>query len=102
LLRDPDIFRCGISWSGLTTYQDNPDDARLKDIKRPLLLAYGTDDEAVKYDTGLAFYKALKAGNPQAEWLEYTSTVDDWKTQKNRIDLWRRIEDFLGRQIGAK
>ena len=102
LLRDADTFQCGISWSGLTKYQDNPDDAKLKDITRPLLLAYGTDDEAVKYDTGLAFYKALKAGNPQAEWLEYTSTVDDWKTQKNRIDLWRHIESFLARNIGAK
>jgi dipeptidyl aminopeptidase/acylaminoacyl peptidase len=102
LLRDADTFKCGISWSGLTKFQDNPDDDKLKNIKRPLLLAYGTDDEDVKYDTGLAFYKAIKVGNPQAEWLEYTSTVDDWKTQKNRIDLWRHIENFLSRQIGPK
>lgn len=102
LLRDAELFKCGIAWSGLTTYQNNPDDARLKDIKRPLLLAYGTDDEAVDYKQALAFYKTLKAGNPQAEWLEYTSTVDDWKTQKNRIDLWQHIDTFLARQISAK
>ena len=102
LLRDADTFTCGISWSGLTTYQNNPDDGKLKDIKRPVLLAYGTDDEAVDYKQALAFYQTLKGGNPQAEWLEYTSTVDDWKTQKNRIDLWRHIESFLARQIGAK
>ncbi|GGY45091.1 alpha/beta hydrolase family protein [Pseudoduganella albidiflava] len=102
LLRDADTFQCGISWSGMTTYGKNPDDARLKDIKRPALLAYGTDDEAVPYKDGLRFYQALKAGNAQAEWLEYTSSVDDWKTRKNRIDLWTRIEDFLARQIGNK
>ncbi|WBS02580.1 prolyl oligopeptidase family serine peptidase [Pseudoduganella sp. SL102] len=102
LLRDADTFQCGISWSGMTTYGKNPDDARLKDIRRPALLAYGTDDEAVGYAEGLRFYKALKAGNPRAEWLEYTSSVDDWKTRKNRIDLWQRIEDFLARQIGNK
>jgi dipeptidyl aminopeptidase/acylaminoacyl peptidase len=102
LLRDADVFKCGINWSGLTTCQDNPDDARLKEIKRPLLLAYGTDDEGDKYKQALALYKSIKAANPQAEWLEYTSTVEDWKTQKNRIDLWQRIEDFLARQIGAQ
>lgn len=102
LLKDADTFACGISWSGLTTYQNNPDDSKLTDIKRPLLLAYGTDDEAVSYQQGLAFYKALKAGNQQAEWLEYTSTVDDWTTQKNRIDLWQHIESFLSKQIGVK
>ncbi|CAN7696935.1 prolyl oligopeptidase family serine peptidase [Pseudoduganella sp. LjRoot289] len=102
LLRDADTFKCGINWSGLTTYQNNPDDDKLKSIKLPLLLAYGTDDEAVSYKQGLALYQAIKAGNPHAEWLEYTSTVDDWKTQKNRIDLWRHIESFLMKQIGAK
>ena len=102
LLRDADTFRCGINWSGMTTYGKNPDDGKLKNIKRPVLLAYGTDDEAVSYKEGLRLYNELKIGNAQAEWLEYTPTVDDWKTQKNRIDLWRRIEDFLARQIGAK
>jgi dipeptidyl aminopeptidase/acylaminoacyl peptidase len=102
LLKNPDTFKCGISWSGMTGYENNPDDAGLKDIKRPVLLAYGTEDEAVSYKQGLAFYQALKAGNPQAEWLEYTPAVEDWTTQKNRIDLWRNIESFLARQVGAE
>ncbi len=102
LLRDADVFKCGINWSGPTTYRDNPDDARLKEIKRPLLLAYGSDDEGGEYKQGLALYKALGAANAPAEWLEYTSTVDDWKTQRNRIDLWQHIESFLARQIGTQ
>jgi len=101
LLKNSDAFKCGISWSSPTKYQDNPDDARLKDIKRPLLLAYGKDDEAVSYKDGLALYQALKTGNPQTLWLEYSSDVDDWKTQKHRIDLWQNIENFLARQIGT-
>ncbi|KQV79339.1 hypothetical protein ASD15_18570 [Massilia sp. Root351] len=102
LLKHADSFKCGISWSGMTAYRNNPDDAGLKDIKRPVLLAYGTGDEAVSYKQGLAFYQALKAGNPQAEWLEYAPAVEDWTTQKNRIDLWRNIESFLARHIGAQ
>ncbi|QBE64185.1 alpha/beta hydrolase family protein [Pseudoduganella lutea] len=102
LLRDADTFRCGISWSGMTSFEKNPEDAKLKNITRPVLLAYGTGDEAVGYKEGLRFYKEPRAGNAQAEWLEYTSTVDDWKTRKNRIDLWQRIEDFLARHIGTR
>ena len=102
LLKDADMFKCGISWSGPTTDRSNPDAARLKEIKRPLLLAYGADDDVEEYKQGLALYKALKAADAQAEWLEYTSTVDDWKTQKNRIDLWQHIESFLAKQIGIQ
>lgn len=102
LLKNADAFACGISWSGMTTDGKNPDDRRLKDITRPVLLAYGTGDEAVSYQEGRRFHDALKAGNPQVEWLEYTSTVEDWKTRKNRIDLWQRIEGFLARHIGTR
>jgi dipeptidyl aminopeptidase/acylaminoacyl peptidase len=102
MLRNAAVFKCGISWSGLTTYQNNPDDEKLKTIRRPVLLAYGTDDQTVKHGHALAFYQAIKAGNPQAEWLEYTPTVEDWKTQKNRIDLWKQIEAFLAKHIGTK
>jgi dipeptidyl aminopeptidase/acylaminoacyl peptidase len=52
------------------------------------------------FDEGRKFYEALAAGNPNAEWLAYTPSVDDWKTQHNRIDLWRRIEAFLEKHIG--
>jgi dipeptidyl aminopeptidase/acylaminoacyl peptidase len=59
-------------------------------IKQPVLLAYGKEDGRVPFDEGRKFYEALAAGNPNAEWLAYTPSVDDWKTQHNRIDLWRR------------
>ena len=100
LLRHAASFKCGISWSGVTGEANGLDDT-FKAIRQPVLLAYGTDDEAVSYKQGQAFYKALRAGNPQAHWLEYTSTVENWKTQKNRIDLWQQIERFLDREIGA-
>ena len=101
LVRNAASFKCGISWSGKTGDTNALDDT-LKAIRQPVLLAYGTDDEAVTYRQGQAFYKALHADNPDAQWLEYTSTVEDWKTRKNRIDLWQQIERFLGRQIGAR
>ncbi|MBV7538299.1 prolyl oligopeptidase family serine peptidase [Duganella sp. sic0402] len=134
LARDPALFKCGASWSGITDlgamFERNwdgiadqralpqlraaigdpkTDAAQLKEasplynvarIKQPVLLAYGKQDGRVPFSDGRKFYTALAAGNPQVEWLEYAPDVEDEKTQKNRIDLWRRIEAFLGKQIG--
>lgn len=134
LARDAAVFKCGVSWSGITdlpamfrrnwdgsaderallqlraTIGDPKLDAtQLREasplhnaarIKQPVLLAYGKQDGRVPFDDGRKFYTALAAANPQVEWLEYTPDVEDAKTQKNRIDLWRRIEAFLGKQIG--
>ena len=136
LVKNPDVFQCGISWSGITDIDamfasgwdhfirgdkernlarllgDPRRDAerfRLTSplanaarITRPVLLAYGTTDKAVPYADGKKFYEAVKAGNPAVEWLSYTPAVEDWTTQKNRIDLWRHIEQFLGQHIGPK
>ena len=136
LVKDPDVFQCGISWSGITDigamfnsgwdhfirgdqkrnlarllgdprrdaerFRQTSPLANAARIKRPVLLAYGTTDKAVPYADGKKFYEAVKAGNPAVEWLSYTPAVEDWTTQKNRIDLWRHIEQFLGQHIGPK
>lgn len=139
LIKDPDVYRCGINWSGITdlTVMFNTsrnidtgtdiDDARRRFVRwigdperdaerfrltsplhnasritQPVLLAYGTTDVAVPYAEGRKLYEAISAGNRQAEWLSYTHTTSDWKTQANRIDLWRNIDAFLQRHIGKK
>lgn len=135
LIRDPALFKCGISWSGITDIgamfeRDWNDVAEPKAIaqlhavigdpkldaaqfkatsplqnaariKQPVLLAYGKDDSRVPFSDGRKFYEALSATNPNVEWREYKPSVEDWKTQGNRIDLWRRIEAFLAKNIGA-
>jgi dipeptidyl aminopeptidase/acylaminoacyl peptidase len=135
LVKDADVYRCGISWSGITDLHamfdsgwdhfiradqertlarlvgdPRRDAARFKQtsplhnaarITRPVLLAYGTTDKAVPYEDGKKFYEAVRAGNPDVEWLSYTPTVEDWTTQKNRIDLWRNIERFLARHLAG-
>jgi dipeptidyl aminopeptidase/acylaminoacyl peptidase len=134
LIRDPALFKCGISWSGMTDlgamfgrdWKDvaepralpqlrvrvgDPtlDAAQLREtsplpnaarITQPVLLVYGKEDARVPLIEGRKFRDALAATNQQVEWLEYTPTVEDWKTQANRIDLWRHIEAFLSKHIG--
>lgn len=136
LIKDPELYKCGISWSGITDidamfgsgwhhFMAIDDEGALARqigsrsreaaqfrqtsplvnaarIRQPVLLAYGTTDESVPYAHGKKFYEALSASNAQVQWLSYTPTVEDWKTQKNRIDLWQNIDAFLQRHIGSK
>jgi len=135
LIRDPALFKCGVSWSGITdigamfanngqgvaepgavsqllaSVGDPKLDAAQFDatsplrnaarITQPVLLAYGREDRRVPFSDGRKFYEALSTNNNKVEWLEYKASVEDWKTQGNRIDLWKHIEAFLGQNIGA-
>lgn len=135
LIRDAALFKCGISWSGITdigsmfalNWRDSVEpgavsqlretigDPKLDEeqfkatsplynaarITQPVLLAYGKDDSRVPFSAGRKFYQALSRTNSKVEWLDYTPSVEDWKTQGNRIDLWKHIEAFLAKNIGA-
>lgn len=71
-------------------------------IKRPLLLAYGGADQRVPLEHGLKFLDAVKAGNPDVEWIAYPEEGHGWSLPKNRIDFWTRVEQFLARNIGPR
>jgi dienelactone hydrolase len=134
LINDPDLYRCGFEWVGVTdinlmynvTWSDFPneylkygmpllvgdqekDAAQLKAtsplenaarIKQPLLLAYGGSDKRVPIIHGSKFRDAVKATNPNVEWIEYPEEGHGWRLQKNNVDFWSRVEKFLGQQIG--
>jgi dipeptidyl aminopeptidase/acylaminoacyl peptidase len=137
LLNDPQLFKCGIDWVGVTDialiYTGNwsfrsditegykrygmpelvgdvvKDAAQFKAtsplaqaarIKQPLLLAYGGSDARVPVYHGRKFYDAVKEGNPNVEMVVYEEEGHGWYLPKNRFDFWRRVENFLERNIG--
>ncbi|USX26461.1 prolyl oligopeptidase family serine peptidase [Oxalobacteraceae bacterium OTU3CINTB1] len=137
LVNDPDLYKCGIDWAGVTdinllydgqwNFSSDMQDAwkqygmpalvgdQVKDaeqlkatspllqasrIKQPLLLAYGGADVRVPLPHGTRFYKAVKEGNPNVEWIEYEEEGHGWALPKNRIDFWGRVEKFLDKNIG--
>jgi dipeptidyl aminopeptidase/acylaminoacyl peptidase len=137
LINDPDLYKCGINWAGVSDINlmydggwfyssdlssdwkrygmpvligDQVADAeQLKAtspllqaarIKQPLLLAYGGADRRVPINHGLKLYDAVKAGNPNVEWIEYAEEGHGWHLPKNRIDFWGRVERFLDKNIG--
>lgn len=69
-------------------------------IKAPLLLAYGGADRRVPPYHGEQFYAAVKASNPQVEYVQYDEEGHGWALPKNRIDFWGRVERFLDKNIG--
>ncbi|MES3025428.1 MAG: prolyl oligopeptidase family serine peptidase [Pseudomonadota bacterium] len=134
LIKDPELFKCGINWIGVTdiemmysvrgsdfggnwkTYgmpllvgDRVKDAAQLKAtsplqnaarLRQPLLMAYGRDDRRVPLVHGTRFRDAVKAGNPDVEWVVYDEEGHGWGNLKTRLDFWNRVEKFLERHIG--
>ena len=69
-------------------------------ITKPVLLAYGGADKRVPLHHGEKFYKAVKQGNPNVEWVEYWAEGHGWALPETRLDFWSRVEKFLDRHIG--
>ena len=137
LVKDPDLYKCGINWVGVTDIgllfnsgwnftSDASDEwkaygmpeligdpvkdaAQLKAtsplqqaarITQPLLLAYGSVDMRVPITHGTKFRDAVTRTNQNVEWVEYPEEGHGWSLEKNRIDFWTRVENFLDRHIG--
>ncbi|NVM78049.1 dipeptidyl aminopeptidase/acylaminoacyl peptidase [Duganella sp. SG902] len=138
LVNDPDLYKCGVNWAGVTDIKlmytgawsatsdlsdrwkalgmplmvgDLQKDAaqleatsplaQASRIRQPLLMAYGGDDHRVPLYHGEKFLAAVKAVNPNVEWIVYDKEGHGWRLPENRIDFWTRVEKFLGKQIGA-
>jgi len=70
-------------------------------IKRPLLLAHGSDDRRVPFPHYSKLRSALKDAKADAEFVEYVGEGHGWSTLKTRLDFWGRVEKFLDKHIGA-
>lgn len=65
-------------------------------------LAHGTDDLRVPLVHFRKMRSALESNKADAEFIEYAGEGHGWALPKNRIDFWTRVEQFLGKHIGAE
>jgi len=70
-------------------------------IGQPLLLAHGGYDMRVPIVHGEKLRDAMKAHNPQLEWVVYADEGHGWFKPETRIDFWTRVEKFLERNLAA-
>lgn len=66
-------------------------------ITQPVLLAHGQLDRRVAAGDAANLYQAIRQGNPNAEWLRYDDEGQGLTLPGNRIDFWRKVEQFLAR-----
>ncbi len=74
---------------------------RAKEIRMPLLMAYGGEDRRVPLKHGTDMKAALRADQP-VEWVVYPEEGHGWFDLKTNEDFWGRVERFLDRNIGNK
>lgn len=68
-------------------------------LKQPLLMAYGGLDGTVTLAHGTKMRNALRAHNPNVEWIEYPDEGHGWMLEANRVDFWRCVEVFLDKHL---
>jgi dienelactone hydrolase len=71
---------------------------RAKEIKMPLLVAYGGLDRRVPLKHGTEFKAALRPDQP-VEWVVYPDEGHGWFNLKTNEDFWGRVERFLGKHL---
>ncbi len=69
-------------------------------IKRPLLMAYGSEDRRVPFPHGTKMRDALKDVNPDVEWITYLGEGHGWRLEANQVDFWTHVEAFLAKYDG--
>ena len=134
LVRNPEIFRCGVAWVAVTDprllFKDDrlsdmsaearayslpvligdpvADAAQLKEaapvehareIKAPLLMAFGGEDRRVPLEHGTRMRDALRAAGAEPEFVVYDGEGHGWFKVENRVDWWNRVERFLAKSL---
>ncbi len=72
---------------------------RAREIRMPLLMAYGGSDRRVPLQHGSDMRAALRP-EQALEWVVYPDEGHGWFNLKTQEDFWGRVERFLARHIG--
>lgn len=72
---------------------------RAKEIRIPILMAFGIEDRRVPLEHGRRMRDALQAAGEQPEYVTYEGEGHGWQKVENRIDFWQRVEKFLAKNL---
>jgi dienelactone hydrolase len=68
-------------------------------IKQPLLMGVGAQDRRVPIVHASKFHDAVVKTNKNVEYVVYPEEGHSWHTAADRIDFWKRVDAFLGKNM---
>lgn len=68
-------------------------------ITRPVLMAYGRNDQRVPIEHGERMRDALKGHNPGMEWVLYDKEGHGFLELSSKLDFYGRVERFLAKHL---
>jgi dipeptidyl aminopeptidase/acylaminoacyl peptidase len=78
----------------------NSPDKLADKIDVPVLLVHGEDDKRAPFAQAKAMRAALDAAHKPYEWMSKPGEGHGFYDEKNNIELYTKLEDFIGKYIG--
>ncbi len=75
---------------------------RAREIRAPVLLGHGEDDQRIHVQESRSMAKALASGTAKYEYLEFEHEIHGFALERNRIRWYSRVADFLDENITPK
>lgn len=70
-----------------------------KEIRAPLLMAFGEIDSRVPLEHGKRMRDAMRSAGLKPEFVIYDGEGHGWLKVDNRVDFWNRVDRFLAQQL---
>jgi dipeptidyl aminopeptidase/acylaminoacyl peptidase len=73
-----------------------------EDIRAPVLLGHGEDDQRVHVQHSRDMASALKKAGKQVEYLEFEDEIHGFLLERNRIQFYERLVAFFEQNLARK
>lgn len=75
---------------------------RAREIRAPVLLGHGEDDQRVHVRESRAMAEALEAGSGRYEYMEFPHEIHGFALESNRIQWYKRVAGFLEEHLAPR
>jgi dipeptidyl aminopeptidase/acylaminoacyl peptidase len=92
----------GTLWDSLDNYIKNSPIFEAKNIKTPLLIEFGDNDDAVPYTQGLELFLGMKRLGKEVFMLQYEKEPHILRKYYNNVDYATKMKEFFDHYLKGK
>jgi dipeptidyl aminopeptidase/acylaminoacyl peptidase len=92
----------GNLWDSLDSYIRNSPVFQAPNVRTPLLIMFGDEDQAVPWEQGIELYLAMRRLNKNCIFLQYHDEPHWPNKYHNRLDYARRTKEFFDHYLLKK